>query len=154
EVLFRRYAESQSGEPPLLTRMLYRKGANIHDCFDVAQAVQLDFYQTHFADFDPEKGSLLPFLSRSAQWVWAKMSRKNRPELAPAVEQIDPSPSLLEGMVAREMLERVNAAIDALPPGERETMQLQRDENLTAMETAERLKVPVKQVYRWNYSAR
>jgi RNA polymerase sigma factor (sigma-70 family) len=154
EELFRRYMEPHNGEAPFLTRMLLRRGATIHDCFDVCQNVFLRCYQTCFGTFDPNKGSVSRYLYSWALNDWRSAQRKKRPELAAELEQVDSRRPVLEGMVLRENVEQVNAAIATLPWEERVVIELQRDEALTPAEVAARLQVPVQHVYRRRHSAR
>ena len=99
------------------------------------------------AQYDPARGSVVAYLvtlarSRAAERVRRRARRERILRAVPVDVAEGPRPPLQHSLVS-ERRTRVRAALDALPPAQRESLELAFLDGLTHPEIAERLGEPL-----------
>ena len=111
---------------------------------DITQDVFLNLWEKPDC-FDPGKGALRTWLGtlahrRAVDYVRREEARRRRDDLVQS--RISPTPDVEEMAMALMTAERVRAALDGLPPEQREAIQLAYFEGKTYREVAVAMGIP------------
>jgi len=129
-------------------RFALQLSANPTVAEEVTQEVFLSFF-SGTQNFDPSKGSLLPYLMGVARNHTYRLLRRERPFLPFEGEAEDPGSELpapgnvLSEMTQRESLDALHKAISALPPAYREVLILCDLEELNYAQAAQALECAI-----------
>ncbi|PKQ07551.1 MAG: RNA polymerase sigma-70 factor [Alphaproteobacteria bacterium HGW-Alphaproteobacteria-11] len=131
---------------PRMVALARRMLGNQADAEDVAQEVFLRVW-THAERWQPGRAQFGTWLHRVATNLCLDRLRKRRPENIddiPEPASSDPRPD--ENLERRELAERVEAALQALPERQRTAVVLSHYQGLTNIEAAEILEISVEAV--------
>jgi RNA polymerase sigma-70 factor (ECF subfamily) len=136
EALYGRYARAVYS---LVMRMLGDRAASE----DVVQEAFAAVWRAA-AGYRPERGSAVAWMFTIARNAAADSARtRSRTSYGDPPEREDPSPLPDDRAISDLEAFRVHAAVDSLPPREREVIELAYFEGLSQSEIAERLVVPL-----------
>ena len=108
---------------------------------DVVQDVFLGLWRKHDR-FDPARGTLKAWLGRLARNASLNALRR-RKGIAPVDDLADPAPEPDEALWQAHRRSVLRAAVDALPPGQREALSLAYFDELTQEQVAATLHLPL-----------
>ncbi|EFC86388.1 RNA polymerase, sigma-24 subunit, ECF subfamily [Parafrankia sp. EUN1f] len=113
---------------------------------DVLQEVLVTFWQ-HPLRFDPNRGELRTWLAvlahrRAVDWVRRESSRRTTERVARGLVQHVDEAAPGDDLLAREDSDAVRAAVAALPPKQREVVELAYYTELTYRDIATKLAIP------------
>jgi RNA polymerase sigma-70 factor, ECF subfamily len=125
---------------------LYRMTRDVH----LAQDLTQETFAAAWRSLDKFEGrsSFATWLHKIALNAYRQHARRTQPEIEPIDEEAqagcaDPSPSLIERLGARQLQERVQREVSALPEIYREAVVLRCYQGLKHREVAELLGVPI-----------
>jgi RNA polymerase sigma-70 factor (ECF subfamily) len=136
---------------PVVFALCLRILRDAQEAEEVLEDVFLQLWE-RAAQYDPARGSVIAYLvtlarSRAADRVRRRVRRERILRAVPADAGLDepaaPPPSPLQASLATERTALVRAALAALPPSQRESLELAFLDGLTHPEISERLGEPL-----------